>query len=208
MTSEDLAKYLAVGYEGRGYEFKGARPRTDHVIFARVTRAALGLSNLADGGVVIIGVNEGANHGIEPVGLTDDDIASWSYDDVAAGFAAAADPPIRFELEVVPHDGRRFVVLTVQEFAAVPLICKREFGHQGDVILRRAALYVRGHGKPETSEVASEAAMREVLDLAIDKGVGAFMARLYRTGVIAPAAPAVAAADGDQFADELADPNA
>jgi len=208
VTSDDLAKYLAPGYEGRGYEFKGAWARTDPVFFARVTRAALGLSNLADGGIVIIGVNEAVNHVIDPVGMTDEDMISWNYDDVAAGFAAAADPPIRFELELVPQDVRRFVVVTVHEFEVAPVICKRDFAHQGDVILRKAALYVRGHGKPETSEVASETAMREVLDLAIDKGVSAFIARLYRTGVFAPVAAPMAPADADQFEAELEDPNA
>src|SRR5882672_9041447 len=82
VTSDDLAKYLAPGYEGRGYEFKGAWARTDPVFFARVTRAALGLSNLADGGIVIIGVNEAVNHVIDPVGMTDEDMISWNYDDV------------------------------------------------------------------------------------------------------------------------------
>lgn len=209
MTPEDLEKYLAPGYEGRGYEFKGSRPRTDVVLFARVTRAALGMANLPGGGVIIVGVNEGANHAIEPVGLNDADLATWNFDDVAAGVGAAADPRVGFDLEVVPQGDRRFIVLTIHEFDIIPVLCSRDFSNPGEVILRKGALYVRGHGKPETSEVASQTAMREVLDLAIDKGVRTFMARVYRANVLVAPPPLPAQpADIDQFQAELEDPNA
>jgi hypothetical protein len=167
------------------------------------------MANLPGGGVIIIGVNEQAGHVIDPVGLTDADLATWNFDDVAAGIAAAADPRITFDLEMVALEQRRFVVLTIHEFDDIPVICSRDANTQGDVILRRGALYVRGHGKPETSEVASQTQMREVLDLAVDKGVRTFMARVYRANVLPQVAWAPPhAADEDQFQAELEDPNA
>jgi predicted HTH transcriptional regulator len=167
------------------------------------------MANLPGGGVIIIGVNEGANHAIDAVGLNDADLLSWNFDDVAAGINASADPRVSFDLEVVPQEERRFVILTIQEFDNIPVLCSRDASNQAEVILRKGALYVRGHGKPETSEVASQTAMREVLDLAIDKGVRTFMARVYRANVLVPPALLPAQpADADQFQAELEDPNA
>jgi len=141
--------------------------------------------------------------------LADVDLATWNFDDVAAGIGAAADPRVTFDLEIVPLEQRHFVVLTIHEFDDLPVLCSRDANAHGDVILRKGALYVRGHGKPETSEVASQTQMREVLDLAIDKGVRAFTARVYRTNVLASVAVAPAqAADEGQYQAELEDPNA
>jgi hypothetical protein len=61
-------------------------------------------------------------------------------------------------------------------------------------ILRQGACYVRSRHKLGTSEIPSEEEMRELLELAIDKGVMRFLARaekagLYRSIQSPPASP-------------------
>lgn len=206
LTPEEFAEYLSRGYEGRGYEFKGAIAREDAVFFAKVTRAALGMANYSGGGVVFIGVDEGANHELVPTGLTDEQFQSWNFDDVAAGFAPAADPRLSIDLEVIEHLDRRFVAIIVHEFEEVPVLCRRNYNHGGKTILRDGALYVRGRGKPESTEVPSQTEMRELLDTAIDKGIRRFLARAGRVGLGAQqqVEPDAAA----QFAAELEEPDA
>jgi hypothetical protein len=201
VTPEEFGEYLATGYEGQGYEFKGAFGRDDALFFARVTRAALGMSNRVGGGSIFIGIDEGPNHVCLPTGLTDAQRDSWNYDDTAAGFAPAADPRLSFAREVVVHQERSFVVLTIHEFDDIPVLCARDYNHGTQAILRKGMLYVRPRGKPETSGVASQSEMRAVLELAIDKGVIAFLARAGRVGLNTPQAGPPD--DAKKFADEL-----
>ncbi len=203
LTDEQFAELVTLRYEPRGLEFKGARRRTDRLFFARVTRAALGMANLRDGGRIIIGVDE--QEGVlNPAGLSAGDLATWRYDDVAAGFAAYADPALDFDLHVHEYQGRRFVVLEIHEFDELPVLCKLTYqepppSHQ--VILRDGACYVRSRRKPETSEIPTQAEMRELLDLAIEKGVRRFIARARAVGLELPGRPAPS--DQDQFDQQL-----
>jgi hypothetical protein len=56
-------------------------------------------------------------------------------------------------------------------------------------VLRRGACYVRASHKPETSEIPSEQEMRELLELAIDKGVVKFLARVQKAGLLDATVP-------------------
>lgn len=166
MTDEEFAEVLRLGYELPGVEFKGPGPRTNATLFLRVTRAALALANRRDGGYIVIGVDNNG-HVLTPVGLTQADLATWNYDDISAGIAAYADPYVRFDLEIKENGGNRYVVLTVREFEEIPVLCKRD----STGVLRAGACYVRTRRKPESAEIPSQTEMRELLDLAIEKGL-------------------------------------
>ena len=126
---------------------------------------------------------------LTPAGLSDDDLATWRYDDVAAALASYADPALTFDLYTREYQGKRFVVIEVQEFDELPTLCKLTYqepppGRQ--VILREGACYVRSRRKPETSEIPTQTEMRELLDLAIEKGVRRFLDRARRVGLLLP----------------------
>ena len=99
MTDQEFAQILELDHETSGVEFKGPGPRTNRQLFASVVRAVLGMANRRDGGKVIIGVAD--NGGVlSPVGLNEDDLITWRYDDIADGIAAYADPSVSFERQV------------------------------------------------------------------------------------------------------------
>ena len=54
---------------------------------------------------------------------------------------------------------------------------------------------MRARHKPETSEISSEEEMRELLELAIDKGVEKFVRRAERAGLFPPMQPSPMPAD-------------
>jgi hypothetical protein len=58
-TEREFAELLARGYELRGVEFKGPGARSTPEYTARVVRAALGMANLRDGGLVILNDRRG-----------------------------------------------------------------------------------------------------------------------------------------------------
>jgi len=205
MTEQELKEILGLGHELPGVEFKPAGPRTDAYLFATVTRAVLGMANRADGGLVILGVEEDAA-GLRPVGLSTPELDTWNHDDVTAGLSAAADPFVSVSLERVSADGMTFLALRVQEFETIPVICKRQFNDPkipSKQVLRPGACYVRTRRKPETSEIPSQTEMREVLELATRKGIRHFLERAAAAGLplAAPASPT----PDQQFDAELGD---
>jgi len=69
MTEEEFAEIIALGREQASVEFKGPGLRTDKHLFAKVTRAVLGMANLRDGGRVVVGIEE-QQTGLVLTGLT------------------------------------------------------------------------------------------------------------------------------------------
>jgi len=200
VTEEEFAQILARGYEVQGVEFKGPGPRTNKRLFAKVARAVLGMANRRYGGLVIIGVADKAG---DPDGLRPEDLRTWKYDDIAVALSDYADPNVNFDLETVSYQGRSYVVLRIREFSDLPILCCKEFApDDGPLVCRRGACYVRSSRKPETSEVPSQEDMRELLDLAIDKGVRRFISRSNYVGLggflSAPTPP-----DSHRFAEQL-----
>jgi predicted HTH transcriptional regulator len=191
MTELEFESLLAPGYETNGVEFKGPGVRTVKPFHAKVVRAILGMANRRDGGLVIIGV-ESTN--LEPVGLNDLDLATWSdYDVLAESVNGYASPSVSFDTEILSYHGNNIFIIRVREFEEIPILCTKDYSDPEKSVptLRRGACYVRSRHKSETSEIPSEEEMRELLELAIDKGVRRFVARAQRAGLfsVVPAAP-------------------
>ncbi len=162
MTEDELRQTIAFGREQRGVEFKAAGKRAD-AFQANVIRAVLGMANKPGGGVVIIGVADDGTT-LNAIGLSADELSTWSYDDFASKVSTYADPNASFDLGVVEMDGKSFVVIEVAQFDKLPILCKRTY----DGKLQNGALYVRPLGKIETVNVPSHVEMREVLQRAAE----------------------------------------
>lgn len=200
MDDQRFDEIRALAKEQPGVEFKSGGSSADKAHFARVVRAAVAMSNRRDGGVVVIGVDDDGES-LTFSGVEHGHLTSWNYDDVADRLAIYADPSLDFDLELFERDGRTFVVLEIREFADVPVICKKGYPD----VLRDGACYVRTRRKPESVEIPRHVEMRDLLDLAIEKGVRAFLERSRRAGI--PLAPAeeAAANDAELFSEELGD---
>jgi hypothetical protein len=188
----DIEDLLRGGREMRGFEIKGPGDRGDSRFFAKVARAALSLGNLRDGGYGVIGIEDANPASLGP-GLDEAQASSWANsDEVARKLAVYADPPLDFELEVITlSSGNRVAAFRVHEFADLPHLCAKGY----DDVLREGALYVRSRKLPETVEVASSVAMRDILDLAIEKGVRRFVQTATRAGLELRGGPT----DDDQY---------
>lgn len=182
----ELEAMLASGYEDRAVEYKGAGLRTDRQYFAKVARAALSMGNRRDGGFVVIGIDDKDPASLGP-GLSDEQLASWTdYDHVARALAEYADPPLHFALATLTlSSDARVALIQVSEFSDIPHLCARAYEQD----LRRGALYVRTRKLPETAEVASSVEMRDVLDLATQKALRAYVETAQRAGVRLGAEP-------------------
>ncbi len=184
MTEQELEAILAQGHETPGVEFKGPGKRTNSAFLASVIRAMLGMANHRDGGHVILGID---SESLEPIGLDDDVAASWlNYDALAPAVNEYASPSVSFDVQSLPFRENKIVIIRVEEFEEIPILCRKEFQGSGkkSPVLRRGACYVRA-----SPEIPSEQEMRELLELAIDKGVAKFLARVQKVGLLGAGVP-------------------
>lgn len=200
MTEEDFSRIMGLGHELSGVEFKSPGPMSNRRLVAQVIRAILGMCNRRDGGTVIIGV-EDAQGVLNPVGLTEPDLSEWSYDALADQIARYADPSASFAEDIREYDGNSYVVIEVEEFSDIPVLCKRSYGD----VLQDGACYVRPRRKPETSSIPTQADMRDLLDLAIEKGVTRFLERARRVGLFSIPTAEPQVTDRERFDEQLGD---
>lgn len=104
-------------------------------------------------------------------------------DELADRLDRYAAPYLEFDLARVEHDNGTCVVITVAEFASVPVICKKAYGDARGETLSEGVLYVRTRRKPESMRVRSEVDMRELIELATEKRLRETLSLLYRVGV-------------------------
>jgi len=165
--TESLLEYLSLHAhtETRECEFKSGLPWNN--LKLKIAKAALALSNLAGGGYVIVGVskNETTNR-YEPTGLSEDDSRTYNQDAVSQFVNEFTDPHVDIEIKHFSNDTKYYVVIQVFEFEEVPVICKK-----GSDETIRGRIYCRTHRKVESSPEPSVSEIREILDLAVDKGI-------------------------------------
>jgi predicted HTH transcriptional regulator len=175
--------YVRHGREERNLEFKERLDWSKSEGRNNLIKAALAMSNIRDGGVIVLGVrNDGT-----PVGLSAKEAVVFDHDALAPVINEYAEPYTRLVV-TSGHDpddgGRWFVVIQIQEFHEYPVICKRD-----GTDLRRGALYTRSTKMNASAEVASVAEMKEILDLAVEKGIRAFNLRAASAGIPLPSTP-------------------
>ncbi len=196
VTVAEVEQYLALGHETRSFEVKGPGSLGDKAFCAKVARAVMAMGNLRDGGLVCLGIDEPRMAPMMP-GLAAPQLQEWSdFDDVSDALARYSDPPVTFELHpLVLSSGVSIVVIELAEFETAPHICKRDYPE----VLRRGTVYVRPRGKPESVPVPTHGDMRELLDLAITKGVREFIRRAGAAGIALPEVDTPQIADSAAF---------
>lgn len=183
----DVETSLRRGYEIRAIEAKAACLPTDADSFGGIAKAVLAMSNLSDGGHVIVGVDDQEMVAMTP-GLTDEQVTAWRrYDKVCDQLARYADPPLAIEVTVhTLSAGIRVAVLDVPGLGGMPHFCAKDQNGQDDgrkVIVRKGALYIRSIHKPETVELKRVAEMNELLNAALSSRLRAFVQTAERAGL-------------------------
>lgn len=161
------AGYLTQGSESRSLDFKQSRHwSSDKEFRLKIIRTILAMSNLQDGGAIVIGVSESPDGYPTVTGMSQEDFDSYNTDDVAAQVAKYADPPVGCQVIKGTSSGEHLiVVIEVPGLTRIPTVCKASDG--GTNVLRAGALYIRPLGKPESREVMTAFETSELLDAAI-----------------------------------------
>jgi predicted HTH transcriptional regulator len=156
LTTDDLEELLEATSERQSLDFKRSCP-WDARTFAK---DVLALCNVEDGGRLVIGVEDGT---LKRVGVSEEDLKTYSVDTMRDQIAPYADPHVNFDVEhPVDREGRRYVVITVRPFEEVPVICRK-----GGPDTRVGAIYYRNRNRRvESAEVSNAADMRAIIEVA------------------------------------------
>jgi hypothetical protein len=202
---EQLADDIILhGSEERHIDYKSSMSWKDRDAKIMAIRCILGMSNLRDGGYIVFGVRQDGNEFILD-GMELDHIKTFTQDSIDTDVKNYAEPYVELRVTVVPRnivgdvvkkkdelghiefldDGGDFVVIQISEFDEFPVICDKDGKlKNGKTHLREGAMYIRPRGKVETSEVRTQIEMREVVEMATDKNLRSFIARMGRAGIL------------------------
>ena len=199
MSQTEIEEVIKYPNEERYLEFKGPVSWNGE-IKVKITKSIMALANLRDGGWIVIGKEEQSDRSFRLIGLSQQESDTYDSDEIKAFVYARAEPPVSFDVVKTDFEKKRFVLIKVSEFAEVPIICKKSDGN----ILHCGQVYVRSKGKPESIPIPSDAEMREIIEIAVDKGVRNFVKRLQRTGIWAPREQAQTADDEAAYRNQRA----
>lgn len=136
---------------------------------AKIARTVMAMANIG-GGAIVLGMRQIGPDVWEPVGVSEEVDASYRQDDVQSWVNERADPYVEFIINHIEYNGMRFVIIEVAGFEDLPVVCAKP-GGTNRPILRQGAIYTRPRRKHETTEIQSQTEMRELLDIAIERGV-------------------------------------
>ena len=99
VNGADVEFYIQHGKEERYLEYKGAMSWSSDYTKVEIAKAMMAMSNLRNGGIIVVGMKE-AKRGIwEPDTVTAEQVASFSKDDIAQWVNDYAVPSVQFTVE-------------------------------------------------------------------------------------------------------------
>ncbi len=171
VNGADIGFYIQHGKEERYLEYKGPMVWTNDDTKVKIAQAMMAMSNLRNGGVIVVGMKETKRGFWEPDSMTDEQVASFTQDDIAQWVNDYAVPAVQFTVEPFTRDTNKFVMIKVREFDSVPTICRKPKQLGGREVLKNGAIYYRSNSKNESAPISSDEDMRELIILAVNKGV-------------------------------------
>lgn len=159
MKTEELEHLLEGQKEHPSLDFKA--PCVWDV--KKLTRDILAMSNLPDGGHIVIGVEEKDNSFVR-TGVEDQHCNTFILDEMKDQVGKYADPMVDFDVHIVEDiNGLKYVVIKVFSFRETPTICKRDL----DKELRASTLYYRNtNRRVESAAVSNVNDLRDIIELA------------------------------------------
>ncbi|ATL42241.1 MULTISPECIES: AlbA family DNA-binding domain-containing protein [Weeksellaceae] len=159
MNTKDFLRLIEGQTESPSLDFKANTPWD----YKKLTKDILAMSNLPDGGHIIIGIEENGNKFIN-VGVDQNNINTYKFDEMRDQVSKYAEPMVDFNV-YFPEDqnGLKYVVIKIFSFKEIPTLCKKTL----DGEMRASTLYYRNTNKrPESAAISNVSDLRDVIELA------------------------------------------
>lgn len=145
-TTEELARWVRTSGESDFVDAKGPMLWDGADTSASLAKDIASFANSRDGGVIVIGKSEAGDGSFSYDGLSPEQAASFDTTKVGQWVNARFAPPVRLSCHQAELDGRKFVVIIIQEFDDVPSLCVKSFQETGNPknhLLREGTIIVR-----------------------------------------------------------------
>lgn len=180
-----LLDYLNNGREERYLEYKGDVPWTDHHKQQEIIKTILAFSNLNDGGVLIIGLD---NNGTK-IGLSDANYTTYDHDKINQYLSGKTNIPIECKVMKIEIEGKKYIIIQVSGSKEYPIIYTGGLilknisapALTSNIALRPMALYIRGKLNICTKEIDTIDEWQEVIERTIRKYEQETMRRVNTT---------------------------
>jgi len=196
MASKDIfdqraREAIEFGFELPTVEFKGAGPFEP--LKFRIARAAQGLSNHRDGGLIIIGVRQEKGKIVERQGVTDVVEHSYDHETIYEFVNSYASPAIELRISIVEVEEQRFVAISIPPFHRTPTICRKDTpAAVGDNERMKAGdVFIRPLDKICTRKVQTAEEMDELIQRSVERRASELLRVLLASGRIDEALRAV-----------------
>ncbi len=183
-SADLLDELLHAEHERRNLEFKpSCKLDKKNPFIAKIIRAMLAMSNLRDGGYIIVGFEE-KDKIVYKNGIDPDNLKTWSFDQLSSIVSEYADPSVSFQYEHVAYNDNLVILIEVIQFEETPIFCKKDF-QKGEErpILRKGALYIRPRHKPESCDISTAQDMRDLISITTDKLLRQYVAKAHQAGL-------------------------
>lgn len=166
--------------ESKSVDFKESAPWGE--LKWQIIRTALGMGNLRDGGIIVIGASE-RDDTWDLTGISDEHFATYDTDVVIDVINKYASPPINIDMVTVTYRYNNiFLAIQVNEFFDSPFVCKKN-GPEIGKRLREGDVFVRPPGKPRTTRITTAEEMHDLLELAAEKRARRILEMAHRIGL-------------------------
>ena len=150
-------------------DFKESQPW--QVLRWRLLKTIMGMSNLRDGGLILIGVAENGNNW-KLTGIASDHLRDYDYDDITDQLSKYASPQVVVDIVVHEHDDSKlYLAIHIHQFKDCPVVCRKNSSEDVKPKDRLLAgdIYVRpSSGKPRTEKVMDAFQIHDLLERAAE----------------------------------------
>lgn len=156
MTTQELEEKLEGATETQTVEFKNSCDWSIRTF----AKDILALSNVQDGGYIIIGVED---ESFNRQGITNAQKETYKIDAMKDQMTAFADPHVNFILDFPKdRDGKEYAFIRVFQFEEVPVICRKDSADT-----KAGMLYYRNKNRrAESAPISNSYDMRDIVQLA------------------------------------------
>ncbi len=170
-TADELARWVRTSGESDFVDAKGPMAWDGADASASLAKDIASFANSRDGGVIVLGKSEVGDGSFSYDGLSPDQITSFDTTKVGQWVNSRFAPPVRFVCHQVELDGKKYVVIIVQEFDDVPSLCVKSFQETTNAknhLLREGTIYIRNQNA-ESKPITTVEELRALIGLATRK---------------------------------------
>jgi len=170
-SDDFLRRIIADTAENDSVDAKGPMAFSDAADKAGLAKDIAAFANSNNGGWLVIGKKQTGSGQFSLEGLSEDQAASFETTVVAQWVNNRFAPEIQLECRRVEHDGNTFIVIRINEFDDVPVICTKRCDDPANSrkpILDVGCIYIRGRNA-ESKPLQTQEEFRRLIGTATKK---------------------------------------